>query len=106
MPTHGRFWSTTAMAPHKPKAGLIIHAGFLRTQRESVHEVFSHVPSCGARGRSSRPQVLHTDLGGATCCSPRLRVFVPHDFGFQPIRIAEEDAQGSAEIGNGAIRGA
>ena len=32
-------------------------------------------------------------------CSPRLRVFVPHDFGFQPIRIAEEDAQGSAEIG-------
>ena len=39
-------------------------------------------------------------------CSPRLWVFVPHDFGFQPIRIAEEDTQGRAEISNGAIRGA
>ena len=73
---------------------------------ECVIEVFSHVPSCASRGRPPCTQIPHAALGGAMLCSPRLRVFVPHDFGFQPIRIAEEDAQGSAEIGNGAIRGA
>jgi hypothetical protein len=49
--------------------------------------------------------LMHAALGGATACSQRLRVFVPHDFGLQTIRVAEEDAQGRAEIGNGAIRG-
>src|SRR2546427_3158393 len=81
------------------------HTRRLSTQAESVHEVFAHVPSCASRGRPLRTQLLHAALGGATFCSPCLRVFVPHDFGFQTIRIAEENAQGSAEIGNGAIRG-
>src|SRR5437879_12631471 len=48
---------------------------------------------------------MHAALGGATSCSQRLRVFVPHDFGLQTIRVAEEDAQGGAEVSNGAIRG-
>src|SRR5215813_8558222 len=47
---------------------------------------------------------MHAALGGATSGSQRLPVFVPHDFCFQTIRVAEEDAQGGAEVGNGAIR--
>jgi hypothetical protein len=47
---------------------------------------------------------MHAALGGAaTPGSQRLRVFVPHDFCLQTIRVAEEDAQGGAEVGNGAI---
>src|SRR2546421_11768891 len=49
---------------------------------------------------------MHAALGGATSGRQRLRVFVPHDFGLQTIRVAEEDAQGGAEVSNGAIRGA
>jgi|SwirhirootsSR2_FD_contig_41_7354258_length_2421_multi_4_in_0_out_0_2 hypothetical protein len=35
LPTHSRCWSITAMAPHEPQAGLMIHAGCLRKQRAS-----------------------------------------------------------------------
>src|SRR5262249_16102980 len=90
-------------ATPEPREGLIIHAGFLR-QQES-HEVFANVPPLASRCRAPRTQLLHAGEGGATFCRPCLRVFVPHDFGFQPIRVAEENAQGSAEIGNGAILG-
>jgi hypothetical protein len=78
----------------------------LSPHAERVHEVFAHVPSCSSRGRPPCTQIPQAASGRAMLCSPRLRVFVPYDFGFQPIRIAEEDAQGRAEIGNSAIRGA
>src|SRR5215468_519384 len=55
--------------------------------------IFQRDIRAATAGRPPRPQVLHADVGGATSCSPRLRGFVPHDFGFQTIRIAEEDAQ-------------
>src|SRR2546421_6039967 len=75
------------------------------TPRESTRS-----PWC--LGRDQRPlggphytHRMHAALGGATSCSQRLRVFVPHDFGLQTIRVAEKDAQGGAEVSNGAIRG-
>src|SRR6266536_936953 len=64
-------------------------------------------------GRDQRPlggphhtHRMHAALGGATSGRQRLRVFVPHDFGLQTIRVTEEDTQSGAEVGNGAIRGA